>query len=380
MHRRLRIAVIAPSHSPIVEPFSGGQAAHVWWLCRALTDRGHHVTLFAPPGTDSRLRTVELALGGPQLSTDARGDVSMPAELTIREHHAYLSLMLELADDPTRFDVVHNQSLHYLPVAMSRLLAAPMITTLHTPPTPWLESAVQSTARSDMRFAAVSADTARRWAPLLGAVEVIRNGVDLRRWPAGPGGDDLVWTGRLVPEKAPHLAIRAARLTGRRLVLAGPAADPDYVAREIEPLLDDRTVYAGHLGQAALSRLVRRSAVALVTPRWNEPYGLVVAEALASGTPVAGLARGGMPEIVDSLSACLVPDHGDDAETVPALAAAVDHAASLRRSDVRARAEAACSIEGMVDAYEQLFLDIALSRIGRGSLTTQAALADATPA
>lgn len=354
MSRRLRIAVLAPSHSPIVEPFSGGQAAHVWWLATLLLARGHDITLFAPPGTDARLPRVDLDLTGLRLSDDAVGDVSMPSDLAIREHHAYLSVMLQLAEVPDRFDLVHNQSLHYLPVAMARNLTIPMVTTLHTPPTPWLESAVQAGGGSrGIRFAAVSSDTARRWEPLLGPVDVIRNGVDLRQWPAGPGGEDLVWTGRLVPEKAPHLAIRAAAASGRRLVLAGPMADRDYFKDEVEPLLGERAVYAGHLEQRRLARLVGSSAAALVTPRWNEPYGLVVAEALACGTPVAGFARGGMPEIVDDSCARLVA--GED---VAGLAAAIDEVVGLRREDARARAEQACSIERMVDAYEELFAEV----------------------
>lgn len=352
MPRRLRLAVVTPSHSPIAEPFSGGQAAHVWSLATALTERGHDVTLYALPGTDPRLRTVELPVARLRLSDDATADVSMPADLAMREHHAYLTVMMELAASPGRYDVIHNQSLHYLPVAMSRFVATPMVTTLHTPPTPWLESAVQSTTRSHMRYTAVSDDTARRWRPLLGNVGVIANGVDLARWPAGPGGPDLVWTGRLVPEKAPHLAIRAARLTGRRLVLAGPAPDADYFRHEIEPLLGAGARYAGHLGQAELSRLVRTSAVAVVTPQWHEPYGLVVAEALASGTPVAGFRRGGVPEVVDERSARLITDESD-----AALAAAIEDAALLARADARRRAELACSHEAMVDRYELLFRD-----------------------
>jgi glycosyltransferase involved in cell wall biosynthesis len=345
-----RIAVIASSRYPIAEPFAGGLEAQTWLLTRALRERGHEVLLFAAPDSDPALGAELLQVARPTLSEVARRDVSMPPELLVAEHHAYLSLMLELSERLGPHDLVHNHSLHYLPVAAARLLRCPVITTLHTPPTPWLESAIQLRDAANVRFAAVSAHTAASWSHLLPAVTVVPNGIDLARWPAGPGGEDLVWFGRIVAEKAPHLAIEAARLAGRRLVLAGPIIDQAYFADAVSPLLGDTVSYAGHLDQARLRRLVGRSAVALVTPDWDEPYGLVVAEALACGTPVVSFARGGIVELIDNSCGRLVRS-GD----VEAMAAAIPGAQSLDRSSVRARAEQRCSAEAMLDGYEQMF-------------------------
>jgi glycosyltransferase involved in cell wall biosynthesis len=101
------------------------------------------------------------------------------------------------------------------------------------------------------------------------------------------------------PEKGPHLAIDAARRAGRPLVIAGPGSDPDYFARDVEPRLGGEVRYAGHLAHRELAHLVGASAAALVTPQWDEPYGLVVAEAMMCSRPVVALACGGIPEIVD---------------------------------------------------------------------------------
>ncbi|WP_375483127.1 glycosyltransferase [uncultured Jatrophihabitans sp.] len=347
---RRRIAIIGPARTPIAEPFSGGLTAHIRALTERLCRRGHDVTLFAAPGSDPSLPLVELAMNL-QLSETARQDVSMPPEVFLHEHHAYLALMTGLARQRGRFDVIHNHSQHHLPIALSYLLPAPMVTTLHTPPTPWLESAVQVGPTPPVRFVAVSRYTAEQWRPTLGPVDVVANGVDCEAWQPGPGGRDLVWSGRMVPEKAPHLAILAARLTGRRLVLAGPVSDPEYFAEVVSPLLGRDAVFAGHLGHEALSHLVRTSAVAVATPVWDEPYGLVLAEALASGTPVATFARGGTVEVVDESCARLaVPDD------VASLARAIDEAADLDRAAARERAEKFCSLERMLDEYE-LVLD-----------------------
>jgi len=346
---RLRIAVIAPSDSAVAEPFTGGLAAHVAASTRALCQRGHAVTLFAAPGSDPSLPVADLAPRRLRLSEAARQDVSMPAESAMAEHHAYLSLMLQLTQQADQWDVIHNHSLHYLPIAMARSVTVPMVTTLHTPPTPWLESAIQAGPVPPIRFVAVSEYTAAQWRPLIDVVSVIANGVDCAHWQFGTGGPALVWSGRFVPEKAPHLAIAAARRAGRSIVLAGPIPDPRYFAGQVQPLLGDDVRYAGHLRQAELSRLIAGSGVLVASPVWDEPYGMVVAEALACGTPVAAFRRGGIPEIVDSSCARLAPP-GD----VDALAEAIRGAEGLDRRDARRRAEQHCSIELMMDGYEAL--------------------------
>jgi glycosyltransferase involved in cell wall biosynthesis len=355
----LRVAIIASSRHPVAQPFAGGLESHVWHLSQRLGERGHQVSVFAAEGsttTSLGARIEAIIPAAPTLSGVARADVSMPAEWVMAEHHAYLRLMLDLAGDRhAEFDVVHNHSLHHLPLAMAPALRRPMLTTLHTPPTPWLESALQTRyGRTPRRFVAVSEHTARAWRGTAGEVGTIANGVDLDAWPAGPGGGAAVWSGRLVPEKGAHLAIRAARVAGIDLVLVGPVSDTAYFEQQIAPELDDHVTYAGHLGRAELSAVVRHASVTLVTPRWDEPYGLVVAESLASGTPVAAFRRGGIPEIVDTSCAVLAPP--DD---VDALAAALDAARGLSRADCRARAELVCSLEVMTSRYEQVYDELA---------------------
>ena len=107
----LRVALIASARHPIREPFAGGLEAQTWTLADGLRRRGHEVTLFAGPGSDAALGVAELPVRRIEISEQARGDVSMPTESFLAEHHAYLGLMLDLAAT-TDFDVVHNNSLH----------------------------------------------------------------------------------------------------------------------------------------------------------------------------------------------------------------------------------------------------------------------------
>ncbi len=357
----MRVAIIASSRYPVAEPFAGGLESHVWHLSRQLGLRGHQVAVFAAEGSAGALpgvRVDPIIPAAPTLSRAARADVSMPAEWVMAEHHAYLRLMLDLAGPRAdEFDIVHNHSLHHLPLAMAPALPRPMLSTLHTPPTPWLESALQTDyGRTARRFVAVSTHTAQAWYRSTGAVDTIPNGVDLQAWPVGPGGGPAVWFGRIVPEKGADLAVRAARAAGVDLLLAGPVADHAWFAEHIAPFLDERIRHIGHLTRRELSALVGHASVSLVTPRWDEPYGLVVAESLASGTPVAAFRRGGIPEIVDESCAVLV-----EPDDVDALAESLVVASRLSRADCRARAERVCSLDVMTSRYEAVYEQLAAS-------------------
>lgn len=345
----MRVCLIASSRFPIREPFHGGLEAHTASLAEHLGRRGHQVSVFAAPGSDPSLDVRDLAVRPFEASAAARQDVGAMPDEWMREHHAYLSLMMELARTGSqRFDVIHNNSLHHLPIAMAGMVDLPVISTLHTPPVPWLESALQ-VSRGDTRFVAVSRHTADAWQHAVTA-EVVLNGIDTDRWRAGPGGDRAVWSGRMVPEKAPHLAAQAAIRAGIPIDLAGPCMDQAYFDREVRPLLGPDVRHVGHLGSDALIDLVGRAAVAVVSPMWDEPYGLVAAEAMACGTPVAAFDRGALGEIVvDGAGALARP--GD----VDALAGAIALARTSDRRAVRRHAVEHLGVERMISAYEDVY-------------------------
>jgi glycosyltransferase involved in cell wall biosynthesis len=344
----LRIALVASARYPLRQPFPGGLEAHTWQLARQLEERGHDVCVFASPGSDPDLHIHEMAVM-PALSAYARRDVSMPPEYFLAEHFAYLSLMTELARDDS-YDIVHNNSLHYLPIAMAENLNSPMLTTLHTPPTPWLESAMVNRPLRRIHYAAVSQATANQWAPIVANITVVLNGVDLDHWTFGAGGGTPVWYGRIVPEKGLEFAIGAARSAGTGLRIAGPCPDLPYYQERILPLIAGDIEYLGHLDHVQLAILVGSASVVIVSPCWDEPYGLVVAESLACGTPVAGFARGALPELIDGTNGILVA-----ADDVDALAGAVRAASRIDRGAVRRSAERNCSLASMVDGYESLY-------------------------
>jgi hypothetical protein len=123
----LRIALVAPNRFPIRQPFAGGLGAHVWHLARSLAQQGHQVSLFAAEGSRPALHCEQLTIHPLRRSDVARQPCPPPGAVFESDHHAYLQLMLEFAADRrTRFDVIHNHSLHQMPIRMAARLSTPL--------------------------------------------------------------------------------------------------------------------------------------------------------------------------------------------------------------------------------------------------------------
>ncbi|MDQ1085200.1 MULTISPECIES: glycosyltransferase [Microbacterium] len=308
--RPLRVLVVAPSRYPLRQPHAGGLEACVWDRVRWLRARGHEVALCAAEGSDYLGDVPEFRLPVPEwMRPEESSDTEYPEGYAAAVDAAYDAALDRLIVDRHLYDVVDNHSLHPAPIRWSRAADIPVVTTLHTPPLePMLEAAAE-VRDSPHRFVAVSQATARAWSREGVDAFVFPNGIDTDQWTRGDGGASWVWSGRVVPEKAPHLAIEAARSAGAHIVLAGRIGDVDYFEQEIVPRLGVHARYVGPLRQPDLCRLVGSSAVALVTPMWEEPFGLVIAEALATGTPVAAFDIGGVSEVLAGMpgSATVMP-------------------------------------------------------------------------
>lgn len=345
----MRIAVIGPSRNPVCQPYAGGQERFTAMLARGLHDRGHRVEMWARHGTDPSLADrVHVMPDTPALSQIASSDPNLPEPDFLSDQVAYLAVMRDLLSR-NDFDIVLNQSLHQLPLALSTVLPIPTVTTLHTPPFPWMEVGAWL-AGSSSHMVAVSAALREQWATL-DRVQVIANGVDPGVFAFGGGGDALAWAGRLIPDKGADIAIRAARHAGVGLRLAGPIGVGDWFHEVIAPRLGDGVEYVGALDDSGLAELYGSSLATLVTPRWEEPFCLVAAESQMCGTPVVGLRRGGLPEVVTGPGGVLV-DPGPGA--AGRLAAAVKTVAATDRRLVAESARAHLTHDLTVDNYEQL--------------------------
>lgn len=351
-HDVLSIALIGPARFGITEPCPGGLERHTGVLARSLQALGHRITVYAGPATAAApvdLEVQPIIAAPPDFAGCQRVDNAMPPGRYDSEDRGYRDVLAAVAQGG--YDVVHNNSLHYLPPVLQPVLKLPMVHTLHTPPFDWLERAHAHRRDAGSTDAVVAVSQALRgpWSPV--ATHVVHNGVDISAWPVGraqTGG--CAWGGRIVPEKAPHVAIDAARAAGLPIVLAGPVQHREYFRTAIQPRLGEDARWLGHLDSHDLAAVYGAASVGVVTPQWDEPFGLVAAEMLACGTPVAAFDRGGLREIIEPGVGVLVPPDDSDG-----LAEAIPSAAALSRRVCRKVAESRLSATTMAARYVQLY-------------------------
>jgi glycosyltransferase involved in cell wall biosynthesis len=309
-------------------------------LTTGLVTAGHDVTLFAPAST---VTGADLVATVPHAIADWPPN-EMPPDARVWEEVHIARAMETVARG--EHDVVHSH-LNVHPLGYAPLLDTPILTTLHG--SAWNRSIHPALEMfSDLPFVSLS-ESERSFFPALNYVATVPNGIDCDAIRFSPDeGDSLLFVGRMAPEKQPHVAIEVARRTGRGLILAGPveAKHRDYFDEQVSPGIDGRdVVYLGPLDRAEVLDLYSTGLALLMPLAWEEPFGLVVVEALASGTPVIAWRRGAMPELIrDGVTGALVDD-------VDGALSALENTAWIDRKACRRDAETRFSIDAMTRGY-----------------------------
>ncbi len=356
----MRLALIAPLVAPIREPHVGGSQAFLADLAVGLTRRGHAVHLYAASG--SRVEGVEVMDVGvdhrPLEASLYRADGAVPHERAAAAG-AFAAVYAAIADE--RYDIVHNHAFDAPAIALGADAGAPLVHTLHLPPERTLAAALQRTQRSERpaTVACVSRSQARAWAAHVTVDALLAPAVPTRsiRFAASASRGAL-FAGRLSPEKGAAEAIDIARAAGLPIKVFGDAYDGRYAREEIGPRRSRRGVtVCGGVARAVLWAAMARASVVLCPARWEEPFGMVAAEAQACGTPVVAFARGALAEVVvDGVTGLLVAP-----EDIQAAAEAVRESAALARTDCRSHAERELDLERSLDAHERLYARLAAS-------------------
>jgi glycosyltransferase involved in cell wall biosynthesis len=337
----VRIAEIAPPWYPVPPPGYGGIELVVSLLADGLVECGHDVTLFAAAGSRSKARLVTPMPDPP--------DPSLVGNAWFDTHHA-LAAYLDVRDGD--YDLVHDHSGIAGPAIGAMLRGAPPI--VHTLHGPWTEPTRRyySLLQHHVHVVAIS-ETQQADNPGIDYADVVHNGVRLDDYPYQADKDDfLVYIGRANPDKGPTIAIEVARRAGLPLAMVVKKNEPferSYWDEIVAPALNDEVVVYEKVSHAQKADLLRRARAMVFPIQWPEPFGLVMIEAMACGTPVVACPVGAAVELVDDGVT------GFLRSSVEELAHAVGQVGRCSTLACRHRVEARFGADAMVGRYERLF-------------------------
>ena len=339
----LRIAMVSTPWYSLPPTGYGGIEAMAAVLVDALVEAGHEVTVIGvgPPGTSGHF-----------ISTNGVPDAARVGTVGPEVLHA--SRTAELLQH-LNLDVIHDHST--VGPLQARMRTVPTVVTAHGPVTGEFG---QYYAAIDGTVALVAISAAQRaQAPALDWAGLVHNAVRTDDYPfAGRKADYVVYLGRLSREKGAHLAIEAARAAGCPIILAGPCTAPDdrqYFEQEVRPRLGLDARWIGEARFAAKVGLLANARCLVFPIEWEEPFGMVMIEAMACGTPVVALRRGSVPEIVVDGVTGFIRDRAED------LASAIQQVDSLDPLACRRRVRRQFDTSQMAAGYERIYRQVAKS-------------------
>lgn len=335
----MRIAQVSTLVSPVRREQAASVEHLVWLLTCGLTALGHEVTVFASGNSQTAGKLVA-ALPG----TYGKGDWTGPWDPIDWKLCEWINLCCAV-EHSGRFDILHSHA-YLWGLPLQSLSHAPMVHTLHIAPqeenvrlwSMWPNSHVTAISRNQWHEF-----------PQFAPVATIYHGVDQNLFAFRDGPEDYVcYLGRFTEAKGPLDAIAAARELGLRIILAGP--DDAYFRQNVSPLVDgDMIKFIGYVGETERSRLLGGARALLYPIRYQEPFGLVIAEAMMCGTPIAAMRVGAVPEIVDEdVTGCTTDNRAEFGQTVL-------RAMTLDRAGVRRTAMQRFSADRMVREYADLY-------------------------
>lgn len=338
----MKIALLAPLWKTVPPQKYGGSELVVANLAKGLTALGHEVTTFACGGSE---------VAGELLPVIDRPmyDLVGGFDWNGIKQYEFLSFF-ELGKRIDDFDVVHNHmGMH--PIALAPFMDKPFVTTLHSslsPDFPYLAEAFR-----EYPFISIS-EAQRKLAPELNYVATVPHGIDVKsfQYRSEGNGNGFVFMGTLSENKGIDIAVKAAHELGVNLIIAGEIreCDKEFVDKEVFPYVDgERIQFIGEVGHEEKNKLMADADGVLFPSRWNEAFGLVMAEALACGTPVVALDRGAVSEVLrDGETGFIVEDEVSFGE-------AMKKVSEISRKACRNEAEKKFDIVSMAKNYENVF-------------------------
>lgn len=344
---RLRVALVAPPYYEIPPKDYGGTEIQIADLANCLVAHGHEVVVLGAGRSTTKARFVPVS---PDAVPERLGQVR--PEIV---HAIEVRRVIERLARRDGLDIVHDHT-------MSGALNAPTYDSLGVKTVATVHAMVDadmhryySALDGDLGLVAIS-NRQRMLAPELNWVRTIHHGIRLADWPFRSTKDDFaLFLGRFCPEKAPHLALAAAHAAGVPTVLAGTFVEPadrPYFDQQVRPMLTESDKVIGPIGGLAKRKLLAAARCLLFPIRWEEPFGLVMIEAMVTGTPIVALRGGSVSEVVVDGETGYVCDEPSD------LAGALAAIGDIDPNACRAHVEQHFGLERMVAEYEEVYASI----------------------
>lgn len=332
-------------------------------IAEGLGTRGHEITFFGPEGTHLKNVTIETKSLRPLANSQQELDALTATPDLFEDYIPSLFDQYMVKDMFERAQAGEFDALlfHHPESAMGFAKLYPSVTVLYVMHDFLDEKRHQvlELHYSPNQYYVSISNNQRRNVPDLQYVGTVYNGIDTKFFSFNPDPEDyLIFAGRIVPEKGAKEAVQVALKTGRRLIMTGsvPHTAKWYFDEHIKPHLSDRILYLGLIDKEQLARYYQKAAALLVPIRWEEPFGLTMAEAMSCGTPVIAFRRGSVSEvIVDGKTGFIV-------ESTAEMIEAVENLSKINRQDCRSHVEQHFTTDKMVKSYETILQKLTMSQ------------------
>jgi glycosyltransferase involved in cell wall biosynthesis len=357
----MKILIVSLLKRSVTPTMTASRPRMIYELAKGLIAKGHEVTIL---GTED-----SSVPGAKIIGVIPKSFTELPA--FENPFYAETSYLIQLAKKiealAPEFDVIHNHTYpEFINLMAAERIKTPMITTLHAQATPEFDAVLSSFPDSHL----ISISQAHRSGFTNANIDrVVYNGIDTKLYAFEEKKDDyLLWIGRLgkskndqgefMDAKGIRWAIQLAEASGERLLLSGNVEDKAFFEKDVKPHLNDKIQWIGNisseqpLSKEEVVKHMQKAKAFLMTINWEEPFGLVMAEAMSCGTPVIGFKRGAVPEVIADGKTGFVVDPN---EGVSGLQKALEKLDSVDPKDCRAHVEEHFSIEAMINNYEKVY-------------------------
>jgi len=347
-NNRKKVAILGPVGNAIPPRKQGGIEWMVYSLTESLVKKGYQVLLFAPKSTKTSAKLVPIGIK-PISKYKSLPEYEATRKLRI-ELSTLTNMLAEILKRKEEIGVIFNHTVSGgMFASLEKMLNIPAFHVLHLPLYKELANVFE---KYNARLVSISGSQ-RRPFPHLNYATTIYNGIDLRKFPFSKKPKDyFIFSGKIIPTKNPLDAIKATKTAREKIIIIGKILNQNYFKKKIKPLLNKDVVYLGEVSLLEAAELYKNAKALLFPIKWEEPFGLVMIEAMSCGTPVIAYPNGAVPEVVKD------KETGFIVKNVNEMAKAIKNIDKINREKCRERVKKYFTAGKMIDEYEKILFKV----------------------